>query len=683
MAQIEIYRVKKTADPEIKDQGMFEFFGNGGPFPKNYIREWAGELPSGNLDMLCGKFFLNPPEGYHGGPLQKSDIAVVDGTPYFLDQESGYKFVEVDFDTSAIKDAVHVEYGRYVSLDEAAPIPRTFAIICESLDIPIGYEGEPGYHGSSKGISDFERSSPNDHARCYLHPQFMKGEKARDFIGLLTQLSQTDFWGEIAGYLRENQPVYMGDLEAAQQRFAPELLLPVELRPMSKAIPVGTDNMEVDYLAAKVMAMDEKQRSVLYAVVEAGWHCGSVAEIINLKENLDCFTLQTEYDTMTSYGEYRMEKDWDVCETVVHRLENSEDPAERALAKYVFMLGRSADEESYGYHTTQEENSAVTQYGVVTQARGIEEKYRSVQGIPASAPAASDQEPESVMLQNADLATLLMEMHAVGGDYMRDASYNVKSLANKGDDFYVMMIAGMIIVTPVDFVFRKDTNEYQTWMQAQKAPDIRSFVMTVTERDDGRITGGLYETDLQALKNYAREFSVNFTHLDAEMKDGTRRVITSEEWSAMDQFDRGQLQSWVKHYSPADEKRLTTVQEALRWMVKENRQPVTVGEFLSQISAPYMAQAVNPQPDMLRVAPEAAKEILAQSAADVFRLMPNDMEPLSPIDAIKVTAYQSFREFAVRRDDWGGIEKWAQKASGEILRQNERGERNKLKTPEH
>jgi hypothetical protein len=29
MAQVEIYKIKKTADPEIKNQGMFEFFGMG------------------------------------------------------------------------------------------------------------------------------------------------------------------------------------------------------------------------------------------------------------------------------------------------------------------------------------------------------------------------------------------------------------------------------------------------------------------------------------------------------------------------------------------------------------------------------------------------------------------------------------------------------------------------------
>jgi hypothetical protein len=684
MAQVEIYKIKKTADPEIKNQGMFEFFGTGGPFPKDYVREWAGELPSGNLDTLFGKFALNPPKDYYGGLMEKSDIAVVDGKAYFLDRDSGYKFVEVDFDASAIKDAIHVDYGRYVSVEEAVSIPYELIIVCKNLDIPTGYVGEPGHHGSSKGISHFEQLSTGDCATCYLHPQFLRGEDARAFVGLLTRLSKTERWTKIAGYLLTNYPVYMGDLEAARDRFAPELLLPAELRPMSMAIPIGADKTETDYLSAKVMGMDSGRRNILYAVVETKWYCLSVAEIINLTENLDCFELRPEYDSMTSYGEYRLDRDWDECEAAVYRLEKSEDPAERALYKHLMLLEQSADEEEYGYNAAKEENGAFTQYGLVTHERSIAEIYRGVRDIPPAAPVASEHAAEPVMVRDADLAALLLEMHAVGGDYMRDAKYNIKTLADKGDDFFVMMNAGMLVVTPADLVFRRDTPEHEMWMLQSKAPDIRAFVISVTERDGERITGNLFEADLYDLQDYVRENSFFFTRLDAEMKDGSSRRFTLPEWDAMDQYERGQLKSRVKHYDPADEAKLVTCFSVLRRAALENRRPVAAGEFLSQINEPFMAQAAHPRPDMFRIAPEAAKEILAQSAADVFRLMPTGAEKLSPIDAIKVTAYQEYREFAVRRSDWAGIEKWARRGAGNILRQNGRSERDKpkMKSPE-
>lgn len=689
MAKVEIYKLKKTVDPEIREYGMFEFFGmvEGGPLPQNYVREWAGELPSGNLERLCGRFMLNPPDGYNNEPLGKSDIAVVDGEAYFLDHESGYKFVEVSFDTSDIKNAVRVEYGYHVNEDGASSLSQKMAEICDELDIPIGYFSEPDYHGSHKGESSFNPWSRDSQGMAYLHPQFLKGTEAADFRVLLSELSLTsaDQWSKIKRYLIENSPVYHRDLEKARELFAPELLLPFPLRTLSAVIPADADKSELAYLAAKVGVMGGNQRKVFDAVVESGWHCGCVAEIINLTENLDCFDLQTSF-TESGYGDYRLERDWEVFGEVVNRLEKSGNPEERALVKYLTVLGQCVDEAAYGCHVAEEEGGAFTKHGYLTGNKGFKEIYHGVEDIPAeyrvTTPSALEADESLIMVNNTDLGALLLEMHAVGGDYMRDAKHNLQTLANGCMDFFVMMNDHILTVTPADFAFRKAMTEHQTWMLIDKAPDIRTFVMSITERGDGRVTGNLYEVDLEALQDYIRDNSFYFTHLNAKLKDGTSRSFSLEEWDAMDRFECDQLQSWVKHYDPADESRLATYLDVLRRAVEENKRPVLTGEFLYQLSAPYMARADNPQPDMLRVAPEAAKEILAGRAADVFRLMPGDMEKLSPIDAIKVPVYQFHREFAVRRYDWAGIDKWAQRSAGETLRQNQRGEHDKSKNKE-
>jgi hypothetical protein len=300
-------------------------------------------------------------------------------------------------------------------------------------------------------------------------------------------------------------------------------------------------------------------------------------------------------------------------------------------------------------------------------------------GVPAAPAPDRDTEPEvkPVMVQNTDLAALLLAMHAVGGDYMRDAGHNVKTLAAGGDDFFIMANAGMLVVTPARPVFRRDTHEHEMWMQPDKSPDIRTFVMSVTGREDGRITGNVFEAGLYDLQDCIRDSSFFFTHLDAEMKNGASRRFTLEEWDAMDRYDRDRLKSWVKHCDPADEARIETRLDVLRRDALETGRPGTAGEFLSEINRGFMSRAENPPPDMLRVAPEAAREILAQNAAHVFRLMPNNTEPLPPIDALKIGQYPVCNEFAVRRRDWEGIEKWARRASGEMLRQNGRGLRDK------
>jgi hypothetical protein len=370
MAQIEIYKIKKTADPKIKDFGMFEFFGSGGPYPENYVREWSGELDSGDLETLFGKFSMNPPKGYHGGALGKSDIAVVDGKAYFLDRNDYYSLEQINFDTSSIKDAIHVNYGKYsgVSVDRAAKIPQELVKVCEGLDIPIGYKSEPGYHGSDKGMSYFEPPySRKEHETYYLHPHFLQGKEAQAFVDLLAQLFQTGCGDDIEEYLAANCPIYMSDLEAVRERFVPELLLPVELHPIYKAIPIGADKTEIDRLSAKVKSTNGGQRNVLYAAVEAGWHDGTVAGIVDIADNLDRFTLHAEYGDIADYGRSKLDQDQEEHKTAIGRLEKSGDPADHALHSYIVALEMCANAETYGvYITAKEENAAITQYGLVT-----------------------------------------------------------------------------------------------------------------------------------------------------------------------------------------------------------------------------------------------------------------------------------------------------------------------------
>ena len=381
LAYAEIYKLKRTVSPEVREQGMFEFFGMvDGPLPKNYVREWAGELESNSLDLLCGKFFLNPPEGYHGGPLDKSDIVVMEDTAYFLERNSGYKFTEVTFDTSEIKNAIHVDYGRYVSVDDAASIPRTDAIAYNSLDIPIGYLGEPGYHGSSKGISDFSSFSHHDSEPCYLHPQFLAGDDARDFVSLFKNLLKSERWPEIADYLRENTPIYMSDLESAQEQFVPELLLPIDLRPLSKFIPIGTNEYELSYLSAKLASLDSSQRNTFDSIITAERHCGSVAELINLTENLDYFTIRPIYSE-EQYGQLLVEEAKDNTSAVFTNLEKSEYSDERDLAQHILKLEAHIDYVAYAQSVAIDENGIFTKHGYITEKEGFREVYRGTQDL--------------------------------------------------------------------------------------------------------------------------------------------------------------------------------------------------------------------------------------------------------------------------------------------------------------
>ncbi len=389
MAEIEIYKIKKTVDPKIRKCGMYEFFGMvDGPLPQNYVRAWAGELPSGDLAMLWGKTAVDPPDGYHGGPLEKSDIVVVDGRAHFLDETpGGHEFVAISFDTTGIRNDIHVDYGWHISTEEAAIIPREFASICKSIHVPIGYHDDPDRHGSHKDETPFLDFTINIRNLCYIHPQFVKGEEARAFAGLLMDLSKVDQWEKIAAYLRDNYPINMADLKAACKSFAPEFLLPDELRPLAGVIPPDAGKPEIGALAAKVKDMDEGQRNLLYAAAESRLHGGDVNAVIELAENLDCFTLEPALDAAT-YGARRLEQDWIEYEPATHYLEKSESYFDKSLAKYISLLEQSADEAVYGRLAAQEANGVFTTYGLLTQIRDFQEIDRSTQNIPTDERAA-------------------------------------------------------------------------------------------------------------------------------------------------------------------------------------------------------------------------------------------------------------------------------------------------------
>jgi len=239
------------------------------------------------------------------------------------------------------------------------------------------------------------------------------------------------------------------------------------------------------------------------------------------------------------------------------------------------------------------------------------------------------------------LSELLLEMHTLGGDYMKEAKHNLQILAEGGNEFFIMMNDHMLTVTPAEPIFHKDTAEHETWMTMDRTPDVRTFVMSVTERDGGRVLGTLCEADLAALQN-----SIRFNS--------------------------------IKHDTPADEGKLAAFLDVLRWAVGENRRAIPTGLFLQQINERYMAQSHAPQPGWFRVSSEAARDLLAQDAANIFKAYPEPSARLMPIDAAKASLWTAGKfEFFVRHDECEKIERWARRAAGEMLRQSERGERSK------
>ncbi len=102
---------------------------------------------------------------------------------------------------------------------------------------------------------------------------------------------------------------------------------------------------ELNYLASKLDEMDRSEYNQFLAAMEMGDHTGSLQEIINLTENLDCYDVYPDIEDDDDLGRYYIEE-----------LSAMEVP--EYLQNYI-------DYEAYGRDVRLEEGGAFTEFGYV------------------------------------------------------------------------------------------------------------------------------------------------------------------------------------------------------------------------------------------------------------------------------------------------------------------------------
>ena len=102
---------------------------------------------------------------------------------------------------------------------------------------------------------------------------------------------------------------------------------------------------ELNYLASKLDEMSNSEYAQFQAGMEMGDHCGSLQEIINLTENLDCYEVYPHIEDYDDLGRYYIEE-----------LEVTQVPEH--LQNYI-------DYEAYGRDVAMDENGSFTDQGYV------------------------------------------------------------------------------------------------------------------------------------------------------------------------------------------------------------------------------------------------------------------------------------------------------------------------------
>ena len=102
---------------------------------------------------------------------------------------------------------------------------------------------------------------------------------------------------------------------------------------------------ELNYLASKLDEMSDSEYAQFQAGMEMGDHCGSLQEIINLTENLDCYEIYPNIEDYDDLGRYYIDE-LEVMQVPEH------------LQNYI-------DYEAYGRDVAMDENGSFTDQGYV------------------------------------------------------------------------------------------------------------------------------------------------------------------------------------------------------------------------------------------------------------------------------------------------------------------------------
>ncbi|MDR0905497.1 MAG: antirestriction protein ArdA [Oscillospiraceae bacterium] len=377
---------------------------------------------------------------------------------------------------------------------------------------------------------------------------------------------------------------------------------------LALSLPKDANIDELNYLAVKLEALGEDGMNIFKAVVETGEHCGSVAEMINLIENLDRYDC-LPFCNSADYADFLIDMDSDGNDEAIGKLQKSDDPADRSLAEYINRLEYHLDIDSYGDAAVERENGAFTEAGYLRGGEDFEEIYHGLQDIPVEYCVFDFPESGPPMrVESDDLAALLCEIHAVSGEFAPDIARNAPCLVNGvGEDYLLLINDHAIHFCEAEQALLSYSEFNVIWSDSYDDPYTRGFAFHITGRENGRVQGSITEVDI------------------------------------------------VEHI---------TAQRELR---EESYIPVAETVLLSDLNTRYMSKAENPHIGYLRVAQSAARELLARGDAAVFRMMSGRAWQLSPVDAVRGGMWvQEHREFAIKPADLVGLEQWAKREVADI-----------------
>ena len=287
---------------------------------------------------------------------------------------------------------------------------------------------------------------------------------------------------------------------------------------------------ELNYLAAKLDEMSQSEYAQFQAGMELGDHCGSLQEIINLTENLDCYEIYPDIDDYDDLGRYYIEE-LDVMQVPEH------------LKNYI-------DYEAYGRDVAIDENGTFTDQGYVRDTgNSFHEYYDGERGsIPEEYRVMTFQE-ESELTED-EKSEWAMDIAFDLDEYFRQrdpqyAAEHPEAHAAK-EDIYENLMAGRISALDEKLAALGQTQEDYLPSELEKFKDATGYEEFL-DFDPAEIRAALQNPDRsrvdemlsfaeQAEREYAAEAAA-FVQTPADIVEQSRAV--REDSFSIYQLKRG------------------------------------------------------------------------------------------------------------------------------------------------
>lgn len=274
--------------------------------------------------------------------------------------------------------------------------------------------------------------------------------------------------------------------------------------------------------------------------------------------------------------------------------------------------------------------------------------------------------PQIHLVHDTDLGIFAYELHILAGDFLRESEFNLRSLAaNTGPDSIAVMGKKHIWLADALSAYYP-TGELYRMAAMTEYPGARAFLFHTERKEGGRLYGDVLMTDLDTLRQDIERNTLYPYGVSMEYRDGTKAEAGIEKWESMDLCEKDALKTWRYLYAPEQvtEWQYRYSNRFSQW--KKQAFSYMPQDLEERLNVEYMEAAQNPDMDMYRIPLGTAKQMLLDGGP-VYRLFPGGPEKLPPIAAVTGLWYENYREFAVRPEDLGAVDRLVRRETDRIM----------------